>query len=68
MEIVSRGGTAWSFKCDVSDRSEVSAVAQKTRFVRKTKEVLDVFLIKCSFRDTVGEVSMLFNNAGIMPW
>jgi len=49
--IEEQNGTAWAFKCDVSNRQEVIAVSQKTR-------------------EAVGgglEVSMLFNNAGIMP-
>ena len=31
MQINNLGGSAWSFKCDVSDRLEVAKVAQKTR-------------------------------------
>lgn len=47
-QINRNGGTAWAFKCDVSNREGVAAVAEQTRAI-------------------VGNVTMLFNNAGIMP-
>ena len=82
-EIRNQGGQAWSFKCDVSDKVEVADAAKKTRYVTFLPTFIIVeanslcyIIIFCHnmwpifyhFRDAVGDIGMLFNNAGIMPW
>ncbi|XP_066966662.1 estradiol 17-beta-dehydrogenase 11-like [Macrobrachium rosenbergii] len=47
-DICREGGTAWGYKCDVSQREEVNAVCRK-------------------IQEEIGLVTILVNNAGIMP-
>jgi all-trans-retinol dehydrogenase (NAD+) len=38
LEISKNGGTAWAFKCDVSNRDQVAKVAKMTRYTPKLKK------------------------------